>query len=240
MPLNDVNNDVLSLLLILLIVVTVNNRHRLTSSALVHPSLSPWIQLLSRFSRFAFVELERALYPLEDIVASGKKRGRPVTLNNKGKLGLYLLFVTSRMEIKFLCLIFGIPSTTCIRYINNMMKLVVKKLKNNPVSKIHFPDTDEEKEHFASLIAHREPSIRNCIGFVDGASIAVQCSNEVEAQNKDYNGYKHDTNVNNVLAFAPTGKVIYAALNYPGSWHDSTVCAGLIDVVVETIGAFCM
>ena len=254
MPLNDVNNDVLSLLLILLIVVTVNNsrnRHRLTSSALVHPSLSPWIQLLRNadqssfltvtgFSRFAFVELERALYPLEDIVASGKKRGRPEALDNKGKLGLYLLFVTSRMEIKFLCLIFGIPPTTCIRYINNVMKLVVKKLRNNPVSKIHFPDTDEEKEYFASLIAHREPSIRNCIGFVDGVSIAVQCSSEVQAQNKDYNGYKHDTNVNNVLAFAPTGKVIYAALNYPGSWHDSTVCAGLIDVVVETIGAFCM
>jgi len=49
MSLNDVNNDVLSLLLILLIVVTVNNsrnRYRLTSSALVHPSLSAWIQLL--------------------------------------------------------------------------------------------------------------------------------------------------------------------------------------------------
>jgi len=144
------------------------------------------------------------------------------------------------MEIKFLCLIFGIPPTTCIRYINNVMKLVVKKLRNNPISRIHFPDTDEEKEYYASLIARREPSIRNCIGFVDGVSIAVQCSSEVEAQNKDYNGYKHDTNVNNVLAFAPTGKVIYAALNYPGSWHDSTVCAGLIDVVIETIGAFCM
>ena len=134
MSLNDVNNDVLSLLLILLIVVTVNNsrnRYRLTSSALVHPSLSPWIQLLRNadhssflsvtgFSRFAFKELERALYPLEDVIASGKKRGRPEALDNKGKLGLYLLFVTSRMEIKFLCLIFGIPPTTCIRYINNV------------------------------------------------------------------------------------------------------------------------
>ena len=104
MPLNDVNNDVLSLLLILLIVITVNNsrnRHRLTRSALVHPTLSPWMQLLRNaddssfltitgFSRFAFIELERALYPLEEVVVSGIKRGRPEILDNKGKLGNYL------------------------------------------------------------------------------------------------------------------------------------------------------
>ena len=133
MPLNDVNNDVLSLLLILLIVVTVNNsrnRHRLTRSALVHPSLSSWIQLLRNaddssfltvtgFSRFVFVELERALFPLEDVVASGMKRGRPEILDNKGKLGLYLLFVTSRMEIKFLCLLIMITAIIVLNYYNN-------------------------------------------------------------------------------------------------------------------------
>ena len=45
----DINDDVVSLLLILLVVVTVNNsrhRHRLTRSALLHPILSPWVQLL--------------------------------------------------------------------------------------------------------------------------------------------------------------------------------------------------
>ena len=81
---------------------------------------------------------------------------------------------------------------------------------------IHFPQTDDEKQCYASMIEHREPSVRNCIGFVDGIAIPVQCSSKITEQNNDYNGYKHDTNVNNVLAFAPTGKVIYAALNYPG------------------------
>eukprot|EP01034_Spumella_vulgaris_P045070 gene45070-56104_t len=47
---------------------------------------------------------------------------------------------------------------------------------------------------------------------------------------------------NNVLAFAPTGKIIYASINYPGSWHDSTVCRKLMRKVVEEIGfyAFCV
>jgi len=68
----------------------------------------------------------------------------------------------------------------------------------------------------------------------------VQCCDEVIEQNKNYNGYRHDIHLNNVLAFAPTGKIIYAALNYPGSWHDSQVAEGLVEIVIATIGAFCM
>jgi hypothetical protein len=249
----DINDDVVSLLLILLVVVTVNNsrhRHRLTRSALLHPILSPWNQLLRNaddgsflsitgFNRVGFKELERTVFPIEDIALIGVKNGRPEILDNKGKLGLFLLYVTSRMEVKHLCLIFGVPPTTCIRYINKMMKLIVKKLKNNAISRIRFPQNDEEKQYYASLIERREPSIKNCIGFVDGLSVACQCSSEITEQNKDYNGYKHDTSVNNVLAFAPTGKVIFASLNFPGSWHDSTVCAALINEVIERIGSYC-
>jgi len=45
------------------------------------------------------------------------------------------------------------------------------------------------------MIELREPNMKNCIGFVDGISIPAQCFSEALAQNKDYNGYKHDTNV---------------------------------------------
>ena len=41
------------------------------------------------------------------MITFGKNRGHLETLDNKFKLDLYLLFVTSWMEIKFLCLIFG-------------------------------------------------------------------------------------------------------------------------------------
>lgn len=150
-------------------------------------------------SRVAFIELEKVLFPSEGILV---RRGRPEMLNCRGKLGLYLLYATSRMEVKFLCMIFGIVPTTCIKYINEMMKLVVKKLKNHETAKISFPMSETRKQHYADLIHAREPSITNCIGFVDGVAIPVQCSSEILEQNKFYNGYKHDTTVNNVLAFA--------------------------------------
>ena len=175
MPHGSNNTEVLSVLLILLVIVTVNNarnRHRLTKSALVHPKFSPWINLLRNaddgsfltitgFSRFAFNELVKVLFDADGTHSVGSKRGRPELIDNRGKVGIYLLYVTSRMEVKMLCLIFGVPPTTCIGYINKMIQLVTKRLAKNDAAKIHFPKSDEEKSYYASLVARREPSIRN-------------------------------------------------------------------------------
>ena len=77
--------------------------------------------------------------------------------------------------------------------------------------------------------------IDNVIGFVDGLSLPIQCSDDAYTQNAAYNGYSHDTCCNNVFAFSPEGKVIYCAYNYPGLWHDATVAQGLINVVTDHI-----
>ena len=49
-------------------------------------------------------------------------------------------------------------------------------------------------------------------------------------QAMDYNGY--------VFCFAPTGKIIYSAINYPGSYHDSQVSVGLVNIVLEHFGPY--
>jgi len=171
MPHGSNNAEVLSVLLILLVIVTVNNarnRHRLTKSALVHPKFSPWINLLRNaddgsfltitgFSRFAFNELEKVLFDADGMHSVGSKRGRPELIDNRGKLGIYLLYVTSRMEVKMLCLIFGVPPTTCIGYINKMLQLVIKRLAKNDAAKIHFPKSDEEKSFICICIRSKVP-----------------------------------------------------------------------------------
>jgi hypothetical protein len=95
-------------------------------------------------------------------------------------------------------------------------------------------------ETYAHMVNVREPRVNNIIGFVDGVAIPVQCSDDVFEQSAHYNGYYHDTTVNNVFAFAPNGKIIFAAINYPGSWHDSTVVHGLVDLVLKHIGTYAM
>jgi len=41
---------------------------------------------------------------------------------------------------------------------------------------------------------------------------------------------------NNVFCFSPTGKIIYFAINYLGSFHDSQLSVGLVNMVLEHLG----
>ena len=79
-----------------------------------------------------------------------------------------------------------------------------------------------------SLIHGREPPVNCVIGFCYGVAIHLKCNDSEVELLKGYNSHTKDTICNNVFAFSPTGKIFYAALNYPGSWHDSQVSANLI------------
>lgn len=45
---------------------------------------------------------------------------------------------------------------------------------------------------------------------------------------------------NNILAFAPTGKVFLALLNYPGSWHDAQIVSFVTEVLVRLLKDNCI
>ncbi len=81
-----------------------------TRSAVLHPRLAPWNRLLNfddelsilemtGFSRQAFMLLESVCFPEESII---RRVGRPSSIDNRGKLGLYLFFVGSRMSVRYL------------------------------------------------------------------------------------------------------------------------------------------
>mgnify|MGYP003386608260 CR=1 FL=1 len=217
------------------VVIDHNNqrdRHYLTRGALLKPRSSPWRKLLSDgdastsfldltgMTYAAFKELVVILYP----PTVGVVRGRPPMFTNEDKVGLYLMFVGSTMVYKHLCTIFGVVPKTCSDAIKETMLLVVRKLRRHPDAEVKFPDTEEKCMFFANLIRRREPSITNCIGFLDGVSFHACCSSDEYEQNAHYSGYHCDTMCNNVFLFAPTGIVIGSSINYYGSWGDSAVC----------------
>ena len=43
---------------------------------------------------------------------------------------------------------------------------------------------------------------------------------------------------NNVFAFSPLGKIFFACINFPGSFHDATVAASLLDIAIRTLGVY--
>jgi hypothetical protein len=59
-----------------------------------------------------------------------------------------------------------------------------------------------------------EPMVDNIIGFMDGVSFPVQCTEERLAQNAIYYGYDCNTMVNNVFAYGPDGKVFFVVINF--------------------------
>jgi hypothetical protein len=61
--------------------------------------------------------------------------------------------------------------------------------------------------------------VDDVIGFMDSVSLTPECTSEPVVQNSMYSGYDSDTKVNNLFAYAPYGKVIFCAINLPGSWH---------------------
>jgi hypothetical protein len=123
--------------------------------------------------------------------------------------------------------------------VSKLGKQVCRKLKNDPSAAVLWPSHLQMVE-FAAIVALREPLVKNVFGFVDGLSIPAQCNDDDEEQAISYNGYHGDTTINNVFAFSPFGKIIFACFNFPGSWHDSQVCSGLIDKVIRTCGEFAL
>ena len=132
---------------------SMRDRHKLTRSAIQPPSLAPWFRVMNwaddssflditGFSRAAFMRLEGDLFPDGHVV--GTKRGRPCELDERGQLGLYLLFCNSRMQQKFICLIFGVTPSTCSDVIRDMRLLVCQRLKRNNAAKIKFPNEEEK------------------------------------------------------------------------------------------------
>ena len=63
------------------------------------------------------------------------------------------------------------------------------------------------------------------MGFMDRLGMAMEMTSKRLQQNAYYCGYDYDTMVNNILVFSPDGKVIFCAINFPGSWLDGKLTA---------------
>ncbi len=229
--------------LVVLLIVYHNSlcgpRLFLLRSSLVLPGASPWRRLLlsnddssflymTSYTREAFNMLLEDLFNMRRnrrrLIYCRKRRGRPPLLAPEDQLGLVLFNFGSTMQLKFLCMIFGITPLVCSHVMRHMLKHIVSTLRWHPWSRVRFPDEEKMRE-YASMVQAREPSVDDVIGFMDGVSLPSECTDERVEQNAFYCGYDSDTMVNNVFAYGPDGKVFFAAVNFSGSWADGALTA---------------
>ena len=226
---------------------SISDRSYLTRSAILLPHLAPWRHLMDNGDPSSFLLMtgltREAFNILLDIIkppghhALPKAKGHKWPLPPDAQLGLLLFYLGSMMNYKYLCLIFGITPSACSRILNNMIKLVVRRLHCHDSAKVSFP-SPEKMQQFALMVNHWEPTISGVIGFMDGLGLTNECTDERLTQNAYYCGYDCDTKVNNVLVFGPDGKVFFCAINYPGSWANGTLTSCFFNHIQKRIGDF--
>jgi len=203
------------------------NYTNLRSAAIPHHRHSAWAILWQNGSDNDFLVtcgIDRATFnELHDIIFDDESnsRGRPHKLDTHAQLGMYLHFLNSTMRQKTLAQLFGVTNPTVSRILRRLIVLVPRKLRRNAKCRVEWPSTDKMAQ-LSRLVSRRMPGLTNIFGFVDGLSVPCQTSTDQFEQNAYYNGWKAGTFVSNIFVFSTEGKIVFASLNCPGSWHDSS------------------
>jgi hypothetical protein len=92
------------------------------------------------------------------------------------------------------------------------------------------PSTEKLQEYQRNIIA-KYLALQDVYCFADGLKIGIQSTSNFVAPAIHYNGWTHGHYITNIFLFVPDGTLIGAAVNYPGSFHNLTVCTmgGLYD-----------
>ena len=208
------------------------HRHYLLKDDLTHPCQSAWSTLYNQKRDESFVDVMgfdvKCFHELHELLFDNQVQtmGRPRALDTKGELALTLHWLNSTMRQKTLAQLFGVTPSSVSDILQNVITLIIEKLEFHPDCKIQWP-SPEKMRALSDLVRARSAELPNVFGFVDGLWLPVPNDQDESIQNAFYNGWKTTPSISNVLCFSPEGKIIYAAYNMPGSWHDWTCARGL-------------
>jgi hypothetical protein len=219
--------------------LNTNYRHYVERSGLLHPrrETTPWKRLMESGTSRTFINLigfDRETFdyllsffgpvynsrsPYEYASSADPARRH---LDAAGCLALILFWYSTTADDAVLCLIFGTTPAVTALYRDFGLKILAEILPLVPEAKIAFPNPGEY-ESIAAVIALYEPMVKNVIGFLDGCNLKLVDLEDKMRQNGYYNGWEETVWVSNLFVFLPSGVICFAALNYPGSWHDAKV-----------------
>ncbi|KAJ8094152.1 hypothetical protein PM082_023360 [Marasmius tenuissimus] len=143
--------------------------------------------------------------PQGDVSSNGTPRLGGRSLDAAGALGLVLHYLSSSMLEIHLQQIFAIVPSVLARYLDFSLDILLRVLRRMEDGRISLPQTKEELEIDSLAIQGRHSMLVGAFGSIDGLSLPVQVSDDVEIENATYNGWKTEHRINNVLAFSPRG-----------------------------------
>lgn len=105
-------------------------------------------------------------------------------------------------------------------------------LRRLPEAQITWPN-EADFQLYSDLISSKHPLLVGAFGFVDGLNLPVQTAANPTVENFTYNGWTCEHYISNIFAFAPNGRIIFAVLNAPGSYHDAKIAQPLYDKLLN-------
>lgn len=228
-------------------------------AALIHPkSTTAWRQLLScgtsadfivsiNLDRDTFFNVLLTLFTDERASVNygspyrtkPKTRGRNADISTVDLLGLALWYVKSSDRQFKMGTIFGLVPSNLSVWIDYSLQVLLRLCvkKRHPDLRIEWPSESEMKESAELLSKNRRNGslLQKIFGVLDGGRLPCADYTDSDVQNAFYEGYTTSVEVTNLFAFNFKGELIHAAVNFPGSYHDSRLAnnSGLINPLLQ-------
>ena len=181
-----------------------------------------------QLDRSAFDRLHAAFAPIYSsmdkhgkFIPRNKRRPKSRQLNSRAALAAVLMWLTSCVGDKHLCIIFGVLASTMSSWRSIALHCLDKALDAFPEAQVVWPD-EQEMERLSRFTSAREPLLSGIFGFVDGLNLQVQTNPDPDIQNSQWNHWCGQK-VSSVIIWLSDGMIGYARCNYPGSFHDSCI-----------------
>ena len=164
-----------------------------------------------------------------------KVRGRKPFLRSCDLLGMALWYLKTKASMYSLCPIFGVvPSSIGVWMDFSLQVLLhVVKRKSRREFEIRWPSVEEMEASSSLLQSNRVygPFLKGVFAVTDGGRMPCADYTDKNLQNAYYEGYTQNVEVTNLFVWNFFGEIIHAAVNYPGSWHDTKLAgaSGLYD-----------
>ena len=154
-------------------------------------------------------------------------------------IAMTLKYLLSKAEMKDLYVQFGVSATSYCDYIILGMQAIMEALFFNQQGRVYW-DCSIESMNRAAERTLQFLDIPNVIAMVDGNKLESFNPQDSLDQNSDWNGWTRDANRNLVLVWDPYGKIVDAAVNAPGNFHDSRIASwcGIYDHIAALPDGF--
>ncbi|CAB9511759.1 unknown protein [Seminavis robusta] len=100
---------------------------------------------------------------------------------------------------------------------------LLKVLSGHPLARVEFPSSTEQVHLLCKLVELRHNMLPDVAFVMDGVKLMFEKAEDLDEQSMYYNGWTHDHYITNVFCFGADGTMVAAAVNAPGSMHDSTI-----------------